>query len=696
MRSTSFGSLWVPAIAILALFSALATLRPPLEVLWGDEGTYVAMAASLARDRDLTFDEADRAWAEERVPEVGATVIVQRTTSGLSYSKPIVYPLLAAPFYALAGESGMIVLNFLALGAALAVAWWLLRRRGASDLAALTLLSFLGCAALAPYLLWRVSDIVQVSLVVIGLGLACGGLRSGRDRALWTAALGGLALALAVPMRLPNAALLAAAIATCLLYRQPRRALAVAAAALLTLLFASAGGLLLTGTTNPYKAERASFNGEIGYPVGSGGESALERFATTPATQAAGWNPELEARRTLYSSLYFFLGRHTGLLLYFPLALLLLYRLLRHPDRTGLSLLAGVAAIAVFYLVWLPENYFGGSTFVGNRYFLTSYAALLVAAPGLPSGRQLVPVWLVAAMVGLSALFSVESSRALDPMSQSHAYAGVFRILPYESTAQEIDGQRDRYWSGDFVRFVDPHAEVDDFAFTLDSNLPAAELLVATEWPGRPLKFLVTSKSEPLELRVSDWGRRRSHHLEHTDSGSRALVELEPSFSWRRHHFWWPAEHHYYVRTLRLSLEPVDGTPARAEVRYLGNGPALELRPAREVISAEPQIDADSERMAGLSLEVRNTSDWTWTSDAVVPLYLSYRLRAPDGVTVEGPRTPLETPVEPGQTFVHSLPLAWPETPGDYRLTVDLVLEGVTWFQDQLGSPLFETTVAVE
>ena len=367
MRGTSFGSAWVPLVAIVALFSALASQRPGQELIWGDEGTYLAMTASLARDGDLIFGAADREWAERRQPEVGVTVILQRTGRGLTYSKPVLYPLLAAPFYALLGESGLLVLNALALAAAMLAAWALLLRRGEPELAALALLSFAGCGALAPYLLWRVSDMAQFALALVGLALVAARLRPASARRApaalgrWLPPLGGALLGLLVTMRLPNAALAAAAVAACLLYRRPWRAAAVALAVAAALALASGGGLLLTGTANPYKAERASFNGETGYPVGIGGAAAQERFVTVPATQAVGWRPGADASRVRHSALYFLIGRHTGLVLYFPLALLLALRILRRPDRLGLALAAGVAAIGVFYLVWLPENYFGGS-----------------------------------------------------------------------------------------------------------------------------------------------------------------------------------------------------------------------------------------------------------------------------------------------------------------------------------------------
>ncbi len=688
----------MPVVAVVALLSALTSLRPPLDALWGDEGTYLAMAASLARDGDLVFAEADRAWAEERVPGAGVTLILQRTDSGLTYSKPVAHALLAAPLFALFGETGLVVLNTALAAVALLLAGRLLRRRGDDELGALTTLSFFGCAALLPYLLWRVSDLPQFSLTLIGLILACGELRrpgrSATAERLWAAAAGGAALGLVASMRLPNAALVMAAAAACWLVGRPKRALAVAAAGTLAFGLATGAGLLLTGAANPYKAARSSFNGEIGYPVGSGAGEALERFAVAPATQSVTWRPAAAASRVGHSLLYFLVGRHTGLLLYFPMALLLAYRLLRHPDRVGLALAGGVAVMTAFYLIWMPGNYFGGSTFVGNRYFLTSYAALLVAAPGLPSGRQLVPVWLIAAAAGISALYSIESSRALDAMSQSHAYSGIFRLLPYETTALEIDGQRDRYWVGDFLRFIDPHAEVGEFDFTLDSERPPAEVALGSRWGGsRPL-LLITSKSEPLELRVADWGRRRWHRLESTPSGTRAVVELDLSPSWRRHAFWW-ADTPYRVRTQRLTLLAKDGNRAEARVRYLGDGTILERQPRREVLRAEVEPRVAAGGLSSARIAVRNTSDWRWTSAEVVPVYLSYRLQAPDGVTIEGPRSPIDPPVPPGATLERELPLAWPDTPGRYQLRVDLVIERVAWFEDLIGEPLLLAPVDV-
>ena len=125
------------ALVAGALFAYLAWLRPSQTQQWGDEGTSLAMTASLARDFDLEFAEVDRQWALERGGDKGVALILQRTegrstetqstetqstegqsTEGQStehqnsggrvtYSKPPLYPFIAAVPYKLRVEPGM-------------------------------------------------------------------------------------------------------------------------------------------------------------------------------------------------------------------------------------------------------------------------------------------------------------------------------------------------------------------------------------------------------------------------------------------------------------------------------------------------------------------------------------------------------------------------------------------------------------
>ncbi len=108
-------------------------------------------------------------------------------------------------------------------------------------------------------------------------------------------------------------------------------------------------------------------------------------------------------------------------------------------------------------------------------------------------------------MVGASAAASLQRTAPLDGSTQSHTHAGLFRLLPYETTGAPIDGRTDRYWSGDFLRFTDPYAEIADWTFTLRSGAPAAELVVASYWADERPSFLAIVEGGPAVLAATDW-----------------------------------------------------------------------------------------------------------------------------------------------------------------------------------------------
>ncbi len=650
--------IWLLAAAGLVVAVALGLARSE-RAPWGDESTYLAMTASLVEDGDLVFDERDRARVAPRA------VILQRAADGtVSYSKPAVFPLLAAPLYAALGPRGMVALNLLAGAAALWLAWRFLLRLGSKRHAALTLATFAVCSVLPFYLGWKMSDALRVAFCLAGLVLAVGPPEGAGRRPLAAAAAGGLLLGLVAAMRYPGGALAAAAVLAALAGGRRRRAVVVALAVVVGLVAASGAGLWLTGSANPYKAARASFNGDTGYPVtGSpAGEAAAERFETHSATQSAGWRPRRELSISAYSALYFWVGRHTGLLVYFPAALVLLATAVARPTRAGLALLAGPAAIAAFYLLWLPENYFGGATFIGNRYFLTGYAALLVALPRLPAPRWLAAAWVVGLVTGGSALLSIEATRGRDAGSQAHAAAGLFRGLPTETTARVVDGFRPRFWSRDFVRFVDAWPRVGGDGFTLEDGLPGADLELAFRLPRSRLVLLATPASPPAELRWRSGWRSGAVAL----GGGPQVVELELAPAWRWHRYWWRARDRYQVRQLRLAA-----AGGEVELRYLGDGqPALvPLAPQLESLAVTEPLPAGG--TVRVELAVRNAGGGAWLADDVAPVFIDVELLPlAGGGSAGSQRLALPGPVRAGERLALAFDLACPDEPGDYRLAL--------------------------
>ena len=147
----------------------------------------------------------------------------------------------------------------------------------------------------------------------------------------------------------------------------------------------------LTGAVNPYKAARATFNAEPGYPVGEGDVRALPPVSTLRASSRPllVLTPLFEPVRRLRRALLSCRPPHRSLDLpprggapggARPLAATTRRRSRRSPASLGLAL---------FYLVWMPANFFGGETFLGNRYILSAYPCLLVALSRLPSRRVL-------------------------------------------------------------------------------------------------------------------------------------------------------------------------------------------------------------------------------------------------------------------------------------------------------------------
>jgi hypothetical protein len=505
-----------------------------------------------------------------------------------------------------------------------------------------------------------------------------------------------LLLGLLASARLPNLALAASPVAWHLLQRQWRRAAAIGLAAAVGLGLAAGASRMLTGAADPYQATRASFNSDSGYPAGEEKGRVVAQFQENPATHHPSLAPRFDLRESLYSGLYFLVGRHTGLFFYFPASLALLLSIAARPGRRAIVLLAAVAAMGFFYLVWMPDNYFGGSTFVGNRYFLAAYPALLAALSSLPGRRLLLFTWTLAVVAAVSGLLSAHRAETGADASQSHTRAGLFRLLPFESTAAEIDGVRSRSWLGDRVRFLDPFAKVEDRWFSLSSALRPAEVEIATSRSGNSFRLLVDSDRPDAELVVEDWARVSRYPLATSSGPERRILEILTSPAWRRHSVA-EAGAGAAVRTLRLSIESRDGTVAAARLQYLGD-PEFVHRDAfdRQVLRARLPRTAIAGTVDRIPVRVRNLSSRGWATTPLIPVHLSYRLLPEgEGPLLEGVRTRLPRPVRPGQILVAQARIVWPERPGRYFLRLDLVQENVAWFEDKVGRPLARRWVEV-
>ena len=195
-----------------------------------------------------------------------------------------------------------------------------------------------------------------------------------------------------------------------------------------------------------------------------------------------------DARQTGWNAVYYFAGRHVGVLPYFLPLLLGAVAFRRGEGRWALPLAALFAAALLFWV--RPFNFYGGGGAIANRYFLPAYPALwFLAARQLRGARAVVPP-LAAALLAAPFLWPLWTSPRAFPIAADGGYrwtsAAARRWLPYETTLSHLKpaGQEDLHLNGLWVKLLTPglHAVDGGAALGVASGGPA-ELLVGSPQP---------------------------------------------------------------------------------------------------------------------------------------------------------------------------------------------------------------------
>jgi glycosyl transferase family 87 len=468
---------------LAALLAAAALIDLPERSghqFWSDGATYYSMAWSLARDGDLRYEARDllrvrrgygsnpegiflKRTPDQRpgrspggaqwrwAPEGGFPWIHRVDEPRIHYAKAFAYPLAVAPFVAVLGNRGFLVANALFFGVAVACAYAELRRRRLGPGAALAVTVVLLGLSVAPlYVLWMQPEILGLALIAAGLTAGA------RGRPFLAAVLLGVAV-YAKPYNVFLA--LPLGVAPLLAPRGQRlRGLreSVARGLVLALTTIALFGLnrLATGELNYQGGERKTFYRhfpEEPEPRSDGSKTTFGNSGEWMTTDYLGplvegrddekvtrttgpARPAEEIRASFVRNLgYFWVGRFGGALAYYPGAVLavIVFLLAGPRDREGALALAALVASWLFYIIQIPDNWYGGGGTVGNRYFLNLLPLTLYL---VPAAR--VP-WVVVPGALLSALFTVPilwSPLAHSLQPSRHALRAPFRALPAELT----------------------------------------------------------------------------------------------------------------------------------------------------------------------------------------------------------------------------------------------------------------------
>ena len=444
------------AVLLLGLVCTLP-FPSPGSVPVPDEAGYLMLTQSLWHDHDLGYAPEDLSRAFQLWPggPRGLALVSPDGGETLRYGSSWVYPMVMLPFYGLLGVRGMVLGNLLLLAAlvALGIAWWRGRPGGEGGFGELFAAAFVLASAL-PASVLRLQPELLIAVALLG-PLAVWQLLA--ERVHWQRrhfvllAASGAALGVAAALR-PWTLLFAVAIVADLLRRGRGRELSLLVAPLLVTL-----AVLLA----PQHRDLGVWG--AGVSAGTGQRLFEESFplekgpgweAGQPVTSAS-WTVERHERRLAFGLESLLVGRHSGIVPYFPFTFLALALFLASPrDRPRTLLLLALAAYCAAHLLqYQTADAAAVFSALGDPAFAAVYPAFLLL-PGRLRWRPALLLPLAAAALWTAALVPSElGAGAAHPGRPLHTRLAAFELLPPELTAL-ADQAPPGYWQGDWGGLV--------------------------------------------------------------------------------------------------------------------------------------------------------------------------------------------------------------------------------------------------
>jgi hypothetical protein len=607
----------VLAAVFLCVYGALALTVDFPRAAYGfhsDEATYYMMAKSLVEDHDLAYrrDDLVRVWKEFPSGPAGLFLKRGRTISGgpdpdqrrYFFGKSFIYPLAAAPFVAVFGTKGFLVLHALLLALVLLCGYLFLHARSGPWPSAILAASFVLASVIPVYFVWIMPELFNFSLAFLAYFCwlykeVARPERSPRGTAWLFTPRSDLAMAVLLGIATfskPTNALLFLAPLGWWIFRlkagEGLKRLIVPTLAL----GAIAGGLFavnmaISGEWN-YQGggDRRSYYFEFPFqnevPVHDLGVSKSRETAMAHVI----FSPRTFTSNLLHNLEYFFVGRYAGMLGYYFPGLFAMLALLAIPGRRpGWQWLVLAAALAqgLVFVVATPYTWSGGG--VGNRYFAAGYAAMLFLLPPVESIALAFVPWVVG---GLFVAPMVLNPFVASFRPNENAKAGPLRLLPVELTLLNdlpvwTEGDRARVWFGGagerepgfLVSFLDDNAygaEADRSFWTRGDS--RTEIVFKADKPIRRAIFTISAGPVPVDVTIRLGGKRYDVHVA-AEGVQQITASMPAGVIFEKEvegvHLW-----HLAIAT-KGGFTPIFFDEKSSDARYLGARirPILEVRP---------------------------------------------------------------------------------------------------------------------
>lgn len=564
----------VLAAIFLCIYGTLAVVVSLPKATYGfksDEATYYMMGLSLAYDGDLSYRKEDlsRVWREFPSGPTGVFLKRGQTLGGAPdpdqgryfYGKSFIYPLFAAPLILLFGSNGFLLLNALSVALVLLCGYLFLHARSGAWPSAILAAAFIMASVVPVYLVQMMPETFNFSLAALGYFCwlykeVATPERSPRGTAWLFTARSDVAcavlLGLATFSKPTNVTLFAAPVLWGFFRLKAEatgRMGSVVSAFRRNILFPV---LAFAGVAGGLFAVNMAISGSWNYQGGGGRTSYYHQYPfqneTAEPQPTAGaaksrdalltdiiFNPRTFTSNLTHNLVYFFFGRHAGLLGYFFPGMFAIVAFLAAPrNRPGWQWLVLGSALAqgLIFVIATPYTWSGGG--VGNRYFFTGYAVMLFLLPPIESLAAAFVPWIVGGLFVAPMIispFSASFRPAENPKT------GPLRLLPVELTLLNdlpifTEPDRSRLWFGDLgqgdagflVTFLDDNAygaEPDKSFWTRGGS--HAEMVFKTDRPIRKATFMLAAGPVPADVEMTIRGRSQSIHL---DAGQAAQVSM--------------------------------------------------------------------------------------------------------------------------------------------------------------------------
>ena len=358
-------------LLLFVIFFSLATELPRRQ-RWGffsDESSYFSITQSLVYDYDIKYTKQDLQRIKKYFPTGPIGFQLKKVADGqLYYAKSFAYPIFAAPFFRLFGVKGFLLFNGLMLFFTILMAYLLLKQYHPPKNSFTFGLVFILATVTPVYIWWLTADLFNFFVMFAGLFFFFYTFK--RPWIFYFSAIFFSASAFSKPW---NLAAIGIIYLILLFNKQWKKFI------LLTLVSI----FLFSGFVFFLYAQ----TGELSYKLFQGGErrqfTTHIPFETPENTFEKGIDMSFDnywgrfyitPKIIVTNSFYYFFGRFTGMFIYFfPAFFVLILFFFQTKIPEDWFVLSALVVAILTYTLLAPDNYFGGSGSIGNRYFFNIF-----------------------------------------------------------------------------------------------------------------------------------------------------------------------------------------------------------------------------------------------------------------------------------------------------------------------------------